>query len=699
MALFSTLIGRVFYLQILAHSKFKNLAKNNSTRVSLIRAPRGIIYDRDGNILATSKQALRIIAYPYIISNVKDKRTLARNLSRLSGKGENDLFKILNETNPRVPLPIQIANNIDVAQAIKIYENAHLLPGIDVESQPMRYYPYGEVPAHLLGYVGEANESELEYHSNSPNKLKLGDKTGKSGIEKFFDEQLRGVDGERRIFVDRHGKSLNPGNEKMLTKNPEKGNNLHLTIDIDIQRAVYDAMGDLVGAGVVVNPKTGEVLALVSKPSYNPNFFAEGIPYSIYQELSSKKAFLNRAGAAFTPGSIWKPITVLAALENKVISPDTKLHVSGAIYYGGFKFGDWTSGEDNMDMRTALAWSRDTYFYQIAKLLKPEQISNIGLSLGAGEKTGIEIGDESAGIVPDPTWKKKHTGEPWYPGNTLHLSIGQSFLLVTPLQAATMISTMANYGKVPQLHVIKDKKKNQFKRIVNNIKAENFKILNEGLRKCVESGTGGASNMPGDYAPIKIAGKTGSAEVFGYKHSTHAWFVAYAPYENPEIALALFGEGAGHGGSICAPVAQKIFETYFKKYHPVKPEDRESIINKPFFLDGKPSTELKEESEEGEEEEGTENSDSKPETDTGNDHTAQNHEHLKPLIPQAANNTSPANIVKPITKPAAPKAKPSPRTNNTVKPEFIIQESEDVLSAPSPVIKPEPDEKKKTPAR
>jgi len=675
-SLFFLLFGKLFYLQVLEHGKYKNLAKNNSTRVSLMRAPRGIIYDRDGNILATSKQALRIIAYPYIVSNVKDKRSLARNLSKLSNKPEAEILKILNETNPRVPLPIEIANNIDVSQAVKIYENAHLLPGIDVESQPMRYYPYGEVPAHVIGYVGVANENELKEFANSPNKLKLGDKIGKSGIEKYFDEHLRGVDGERRIFVDRHGKSLNPGKEgKKLTKAAEKGNNLHLTIDIDIQRAAYDALGDLYGAAVVVNPRNGEILALVSKPSYNPNFFAEGIPFSIYKDLSQKKAFLNRAGAAFTPGSIWKPITVLAALENKVVDPDTKLAVSGAIYFGGFRFGDWTSDGGMMDMRTALAWSRDTYFYQLAMKLKPEQISSIGLLLGAGEKTGIEIGDESAGIVPDPNWKKKHMGEPWYPGNTLHLSIGQSFLLVTPLQAATMISSMANYGKVPQLHLVKNKAKEQYKRVINNIKPENFKIMNEGLRQCVQSGTGGASNMPGDYAPIQIAGKTGSAEVHGYKHSTHAWFVAYAPYDKPEVALALFGEGAGHGGSICAPVAQKIFEAYFKKYHPVKPEDRDSIINKPFYLNSKPGEnspkeEIKKENHQEDKPEDEAKPNSKPSSASSNNNN-QTHSNHKTHSNNAGNNSSRSN------------------SQNTSRSEFVIEESNDALGGPSPLIKKE----------
>ena len=234
-----------------------------------------------------------------------------------------------------------------------------------------------------------------------------------------------------------------------------------------------------------------------------------------------------------------------------------------------------------------------------------------------------------------------------------------------------MISTMANYGKVPQLHVIKDKNKNQFKRVINNIKPESFKVLNEGLRQCVQSGTGGASNMYGDYAPIQIAGKTGSAEVYGYRHSTHAWFMAYAPYENPEIAIALFGEGAGHGGSICAPVAQKIFEAYFKKYHPVKPEDRESIISKPFILNDKPTSAVDTDVVPKKEEinNGANTNNTKPQTGTTS------------LINQAANSLNTLNKL--ITKP------------QSSKPEFTIEESDEALSGPSPVIKDDDENKER----
>ena len=561
---------RLFQMQVVEHEKYKILAKNNSSKASTLRAPRGIIYDRNGEILATSKLVLKLIAYPQIIAKVKDKPQLAKRLSILTEKPEEEIFKLLNTANPRLPLPVTIANNIEVSEALKIFENEHLLPGIDVESQPLRYYPYGPIPSHIIGYVGEVNDRELSQYSKAAKKVKLRDQIGKSALEKYYDQTLRGIDGEKRIFVDRYGKSFaSRSNQKELRNEAVKGSDIELTIDIDIQKVAYDALGDTHGAAVVVNPKNGEILALVSKPSYNPNLFAEGIPYSIYQELNQVKAFLNRAGSGFTPGSIWKPITALTALERKVISPNKQLFVSGSVNFGGFRFGDWTGKEDFMDIKEALAWSRNTYFYQIAKLMKPEWLAKSGRSFGLGSKTGIEINDESSGIVPDPNWKKKHLKQPSFPGNTLHLSIGQSYLMVTPLQAARMISGIANRGDVPKLHIIKDPSKEDFDYHNKEFSESSYDVVHEGLRRCVKRGTGGAANMNRPYDKIKIAGKTGSAEVAGYKHSTHAWFVAFAPYEDPEIAVAIFGEGAGHGGSICAPVAKQIFQKYFEKYHPV----------------------------------------------------------------------------------------------------------------------------------
>lgn len=549
---------RLFQLQIWEHQKYKVLAKNDTTRTTITQAPRGVIYDRDGTILATSKQTLSVIVFPAALTKQEDKQRVAEYLSKLISIPYPDLIQLFNEMDVHTPLPITLDNDISIETAIKIYENEEYLPGIAVEKQASRYYPLQEAVAHLLGHVGQANNEELK--AGRDRGLVLGDVIGKEGLEKVFDESLLGTKGESRIAVDRYGHVLKDANLNRIIKPAVKGKDLHLTIDADLQRTAYEALKHVDGAAVVMNPKTGEILALVSTPSFDPNIFIKPVPGRIYNELLAKKAFINRAISAYPPGSIWKPVTMLAGLEHKVAHKDEKLHVSGAIYFGGFRFGDWTSKEDTMDLVTALAWSRDTYFYQIGKRMQPEWIASAGRAIGAGKPTGVELIGEATGIVPDPKWKLKNTKEPWYPGNTLHYAIGQSFLMVTPIQAAKMISTIANTGLVPQPHLIPDKEKEKLFR-VKNISTNTFKVVQQGLEMCVDSGTGQASKFPN----IKVAGKTGSAEVKGYKHSTHGWFAAYAPADNPEIAIAVFAEGAGHGGSIAAPVARKIFETYFRK--------------------------------------------------------------------------------------------------------------------------------------
>ena len=241
----------------------------------------------------------------------------------------------------------------------------------------------------------------------------------------------------------------------------------------------------------------------------------------------------------YTPGSIWKPLSALAALEHGVTNGYEVLKVTGAYMMGGFRFGDWTSKKSWMDLTEALAWSRNTYFYQIAKRMKPEWISELGAKFGAGKVTGIEIPGESKGTLPSPSWKRKYMRKPWFPGNTLHYSIGQSFLLMTPLQAAKLVSGIATRGQIPQLHLVEDEEKCEPESQVK-LKDSSWNIVHEGMRKVVSSGTAQVTNLPG----IIIAGKTGSAEVRGYKHSTHAWFTSYAPAgkgQEPEIAMALFG--------------------------------------------------------------------------------------------------------------------------------------------------------------
>ncbi|MDA0772272.1 MAG: penicillin-binding protein 2 [Cyanobacteria bacterium] len=547
---------RLFQLQILDYQKYKTLAKNNTSRTAITRAPRGIIYDRHGEILATSKQSLSVIVFP---AALQDKEAVAKILSNFIEIDYQELLDIFLKMDPSTPLPITLDNDISIESAIKIYENQNYLPGIAVEKQATRYYPHKEIAAHVLGYVGQINSQELKEARSRG--LGLGDIVGKEGLEKVFDQELQGTKGEARVVVDRYGKSLiTDSRDKRVIKPAIKGENLHLTIDIGLQKIAIEALEGKQGAAVAINPRNGEIYCLVSSPSFDPNIFTKPVPFKLYQSLLNSKAFLNKAISAYTPGSIWKPITAIAALEHGVVNINEYLKVGGSINYAGFQFGDWTSKEGQMNLIDALEWSRNTYFYQIAKRMKAEWISNIGSKFGAGQVTGIELLGESQGILPSPEWKKKKLKEQWFPGNTLHFAIGQSFLMLSPIQAARLISGIANKGLLPQPHLIKNKDKEVLLDI-DGISEESYNIVEMGLKKCITTGTGQASRLK----EIEVAGKTGSAEVRGYDHSTHGWFAAYAPAKDPEIAIVVFLEGGGHGGTVAAPVAKKIFEAYFSK--------------------------------------------------------------------------------------------------------------------------------------
>ena len=548
---------RLFQLQILEYDKYKTLAKNNPTRTAVTRAPRGIIYDRHGEILATSKQSLSVIVFPAVLRKHKDKLAVAKALSNFITTPYEELLDLFEKMDAATPLPIVLDNDIPIEAAIKIFENQESLPGIAVEKQAIRYYPHSGAAAHLLGFVGQINNEELK--EGRIRGLGLGDIVGKEGLEKVYDEILQGTKGEARVSVDRYGRGLKEGsNSKKVIKDAIKGKDIHLTIDANLQQVAYNALNGMTGSAIVLNPKNGEIYALVSTPSFDPNLFTKPVSPAVYSDLLKRKVFINRAISAYPPGSIWKPITSLAALEHGVATEAEHLRVSGSVYFGGFRFGDWTSKEDSMNIVQALAWSRNTFFYQIAKRMKPEWIANTGRKFGAGSKTGVELFGESAGLVPDPEWKKRNLKEPWFPGNTLHLAIGQSFLMLTPIQAAKIIAGIANKGYSPQPHLIKSSNKTKLIPI-EGISEATYNIVRKGLETCIDSGTGQASK----FTEFKVAGKTGSAEVKGYAHTTHGWFASYAPADDPEIVVAVFAEGAGHGGSVAAPVAKKIYEAWY----------------------------------------------------------------------------------------------------------------------------------------
>ena len=554
----SALAARLVWLQIIQGGYYKAKAVDNSTRVTFLRAPRGIIYDRNGNMLATNKQTLSMVAIPSQLENIDD---LANRLSKILGIGYNEIHDRLETAKlSDSVLPVVVERDLDLNVVSRFYEQKLFLPAIDILPDISRNYPQGELIGHVLGYCGEITESQLKRRS----ERRMGDIVGQEGIERVYDVQLRGVDGEQRVRVNASGQTLSAETAKpVIAAEPQPGLPLVLSIDLDLQKAAWEALGDRKGAVVACDPQTGEILCMVSRPSFDPNVFTRRITPDVWKRLNAPDHPLyNRALSGFPPGSIWKAITLIAALENKVVKPDTKLHVSGGIALGGFVFHDWTGASGTFDLVKCLAWSRDTAFYQMGLKLTPEQIKEWGVKFGGARPTGLEIPHEQVGLIPDSEWKERVYKEKWYPGNTLHMSIGQTFCQVTPAQACRMYAGLGMKGRVPNLHFgvkVGDRQIPPPEPEIVKMKPENLDVVLKGLKAVVASGTGGATRL----GNVEVAGKTGSAEAPPTGSRTHAWFACYAPADKPRIAICSFVEHGGHGGSAAAPIARAVLEKYF----------------------------------------------------------------------------------------------------------------------------------------
>ena len=557
---------RLVWLQIIQSSFYKARAVENSTRVTFLRAPRGIIYDRHGNMLATNKQTLSLVAIPLQIEDVDD---LTNRLAKILNNPEIEIREsLLKAKESDSVLPVVIERDLELKTVSAFYDQQMFLKGVDILPDISRNYPQGELFCHVLGYCGEITEGQLKRRP----ERRMGDVVGQEGVERYYDTQLRGVDGEQRVRVNAAGQTFSRDTaHPVVTKEAQPGLPAVLSIDMDLQQAAAEALGDRHGAVVACDPKTGEILALVSNPKFDPNCFTRRITPDVWKKLNAPDhPLFNRALSGFPPGSIWKAITLLAALENKVVKPDTKIHVSGGIALGGFFFHDWTGSSGLFDLVKCLAWSRDSAFYQMALHMTPEMIRDWGMKFGAGRPTGVELPHESSGLVPDSKWKERVYHEKWYPGNTLHMSIGQTFLQVTPMQACRIYAGLGMKGKVPDLHLtikIGDRQIPPPAHEMITIKPEYMNVVSNGLKAVVASGT--ASNIR--LGNVEVAGKTGSAEAPPAGSKTHAWFACYAPADNPRIAMCTFVEHGGHGGSAAAPIAKVVLERFFGKQDPNAP--------------------------------------------------------------------------------------------------------------------------------
>ncbi|MBF2028941.1 MAG: penicillin-binding protein 2 [Oscillatoriales cyanobacterium C42_A2020_001] len=549
--------SRLVYLQIIEGDRNRQLADKNRIRLIPKSPERGVIRDRKGRILAGSRLSHSVFLWPLARKKGEWTSTIKR-LSQLLNVPERVILKRLEQAGYNSPFLVRVARGITPAQVTAITEYAGELEGVQVDAEAVRYYPNGDLAAHILGYTGELSDEELERRKDEG--YRLGDVVGQMGIELAFENLLRGERGGQQVEVDGAGQVI-----RILGQKPTKaGQDVTLTIDLDLQKAAEKALGNRKGAIVAIDPNNGAVLAMVSRPAFDPNLFSTRITDAQWKQLqSADHPFVNRALQAFQPASTFKIVTTVAALESGKFTPDTVLPTYPSLTIGGIVFNDWNrAGFGPLDFPGAMAWSSDTFFYQVAMTIGDTTLIDWTRRFGFGHKTGIELGmEEAKGLVPNDAWKRQELKEGWYLGDTVNMSIGQGFLLTTPLQVAVMFAVPANGGFRVKPHLLKDNEESKSWRESLNLQQTTVEKLRRGLREVVTYGTGGAVNDPTLPA---IAGKSGTSEDVGGGSDT--WFGAYAPADKPQIIVVAFAEkSGGGGGSVGAPIVRQVLHAYFDK--------------------------------------------------------------------------------------------------------------------------------------
>jgi penicillin-binding protein 2 len=546
---------RLAYLQLFQGERNRQLADNNRVRLIPRQPERGNILDRKGRILAGNRLSYAVFLWPISNSQQEWEQLLPR-LSKLLNIPTQNIQDRLEQAGYSSPVLVRIARGLSPAQVTALAEFSQELKGVQVQAEAVRNYPYGDLAAHVLGYTGEMTDEDLE--AKQDEGYRLGDVIGQMGVEAAFEKQLRGEWGGQQVEVDGAGRVLRILGEKQA----RAGNDVQLTLDLDVQRAAERALGNRKGAIVAIDPRNGSVLAMVSRPAFDPNLFSTYITDAQWQQLQSKEfPFVNRALQGYPPASTFKIVTTTAAIESGKFPPSTVLGTFPYLEVGGIQFWDWNrAGFGPLDFPGAMAWSSDTFFYQTALGMGEKHLIQWTKRYGFGQKTGIEIAKEEAtGLVPDEAWKQAELKEPWYAGDTVNMSIGQGYLQSTPLQVAVMFAVAANGGYRVHPHLLFDNEDAKNWRESLNISDVTLQILKEGLRMVITSGTGQAASSP---TLPSISGKSGTAE--DPPRQSHSWFGAYGPTDKPEIVVVAFAENSGGGGGkVAAPMVRQVLETYF----------------------------------------------------------------------------------------------------------------------------------------
>lgn len=585
---------KLFYIQIVKHNYYVNKAKQRSIASYIIKAPRGEIITADGVVVATNRAMFQL----YIdLESLKNEEEVLKKLSQIL----NEDFGILKERFYLAKKTsfgrILLKRNLTWNEVARVLVRQYYLPGVTVEVEAERYYPYGEAYFHLLGYVAQI--SKEEYQKLKRFGYSMEDYVGKKGIEKYYENYLKGVNGRIEIERDAYGRL---GRVVGKTE-PIAGNDLILTVRHDLQMKAYELLKDKRGAIVAISPENGALLALVSAPSVDPNKFIVGFEKGEWEKIANdpKKPLLNKALQAYPPGSTYKLISALAGLRSGIIKGlNWSVSCPGYFPYGNHIFRCWERrGHGPVNLIKAIAVSCDVYFYTIGAKLDIDYLAEVSREFGLGKPSGLGFSEESPGLVPDRAWKKKRFGTTWNQGETVIVSIGQGYILASPIQMARAFMVFANGGKLFKVYAvseIRDKAGNilhkgtpQLEKTIE-FRGEELEWLRWGLKEVVEAGTGKSAKVPG----IIVWGKTGTAQVVSLQRKTkhlehHAWFVSYAGNSTPEVVSTVFVEHGGGGGAVAAPLAGEFYRAYYRlpsqlrreipTLEEIPPEDFEGIIH------------------------------------------------------------------------------------------------------------------------
>lgn len=583
-ALFTALAFRFSYLQLKQYEHYQTLAENNRISLVPIIPNRGLILDKNGVVLAHNFFAYTLEITPAKVSDLEQTIAEIAKLVEISSLDRKRFKRFREQSHSFESIPIR--THLNELEAAKFAVNHYRFPGVEIKSRLFRHYPLGKTASHMIGYIGRINDKDLENleKSGDLSNYKGSDHIGKSGLEQYYESYLHGTTGFQQVEIDADGHAV-----RVLSSNPPiPGDNIVLSADIKMQEIAETAFGDRRGALVAINPKTGEVLSYVSQPTFDPNLFVDGIDSENWKMLNESldKPLINRPlRGVYPPGSTFKPFVALAGLEAGKRLPPYSIQDPGFFTLPGnrHRYRDWKpSGHGTVDMQKAITVSCDTFFYGLAQELGIENLTNFVRHFGFGKRSEFDIKGEIEGLLPTPEWKKRRFKQHWYPGETVIVGIGQGYTLVTPLQLAQATAILANNGVAMRPHLvneIQNARSGQSQIVPHKIldrvqlNPNNVEIVKRGMVDVTMPG--GTAASVGANAGYSIAAKTGTAQVIGIKqnekynesainerHRDHALFIAYAPADDPTIALAVIVENGGHGGSAAGPIARKVMDYY-----------------------------------------------------------------------------------------------------------------------------------------